>query len=283
VGQALAAQRGIWANGPTLFQYQWLRCNLGGVNCKPVAGQTRLTYSLTGQDVGSTLKVQEVAVNVWGSSSPASSTASGPVVDAPLAVQAYALVGTVGGVVPGPIASFSQPGASHAVPGGYSAAISWGDGTTGRGGVIAGRSGGYLVDASHAYARPGNYSLTVRVTARTGATAQSTNRVSVFAAAVCPKGSAAKGHNCLGQISLPAGCLAAGSKLRVSIPSPLGIRRVSYSIDRGGKAIGGSGRRFVAALPTAGLTSGTHHLTARITFRSGHPPRASKTRPFAIC
>jgi PKD domain len=282
-GQTLSVQRGVWANAPTMFQYQWLRCNGAGANCQPLAGQTGLTYGLTGQDVGSTLKVQEVAVNAWGASAPAVSTASGSVADASLTVQAFALVGTVGGIVPGPVASFSQPGAPNSTPGTYSATVSWGDGTSRPAEVIAGRAGSYLVNASHAYTRPGDYSLTVRVTAATGAAAQSTNRVSVFAAAVCPKGSAARGHNCLGQISLPAGCLAPGSKLHVSIPSPHGIRRVSYSIDNRGKAIGGSGSRFAAALPTDGLASGGHSLTARITFRSGHPPMLAKTRQFAIC
>ena len=282
-GQILAVQRGVWANGPTTFQYQWLRCDANGASCQPIAGQTGLTYGITGEDVGSTLEVKEVAANGWGAGAPVTSAATSQIADAPLSVQAFALVGTVGGIVPGPVASFSQPGASYAAPGSYAVTISWGDGSSSPGSVLPGKSGGYLVEGSHAYSRSGNYSLTVRVQAATGATAVSVNRVSVFAAAVCPKGSGAKGHNCLGDISLPAGCLTPGAKLRVSIPSAHGIRRVSYSIAGGQRSINGSGRRFAAALPTTGLASGAHNLTARITFRSGHPPKLSKTRPFAIC
>jgi hypothetical protein len=282
-GQTLAVQRGVWANAPATFQYQWLRCDGNGAGCQPIGGQTGLGDTLTGQDVGSTIKVQEVAVNGYGAGPPASSLATGPVVDALLTVQAYALVGTTGSIVPGPVASFSQYGASHASPGSYSATISWGDGTSTQGAVLQGRLGNYLVDASHAYAKVGNYTLAVRVTAATGAAAQSTNRVSVFAAAVCPKASAAKGRNCLGEISLPAGCLAPGAGLHVAIPPTGNIRSVHYAIDDRTRWIAGAGPRFAASLPTAGLTGGTHRLTARIAFRSGRPPRLAKTRRFAIC
>lgn len=282
-GQTLAVQRGVWANGPTTFQYQWLRCSAIGANCQPVGGQTGLSYGLTGQDVGSTIKVQEVGVNGWGAGAPAASAATSPVVDAPLAVQAYALVGVTGSIVPGPVAAFSQPGAAHSTAGTYSATIAWGDGTTTPGSVLPGRAGSYLVDGSHAYGHAGNYTLTVRVTASTGAVAQETNRVSVFDDVVCSKGSKTGGRNCLGDITVPAGCLTPGAKLRVSIPSARGIRGVSYSIDSLGRWVRGSGRRFAAALATDGLSGGAHRLSARITFRSGHPRRLSKARPFAIC
>ena len=282
-GQTLAVQRGVWANGPTTFQYQWFRCTATGANCRTVGGQTGLSYGLTGQDVGSTIKVQEIGVNGWGASAPAISAAAGPVVDAPLAVQAYALVGLTASIVPGPVASFSQSGEAGVGPGSYTATISWGDGSHSRGSVIVRHPGGYLVNGAHAYAKRGNYTVAVRVTAASGASSVGTNRVSVFTAAVCPKGSAARHQNCLGDVALPSGCVAPGTSLRLAIPSAGTIASVGYVIDHGSKFVEGRGRRFAAALSTVGLKSGTHRLIARVTYRTGRPRRLYKDRSFAVC
>jgi PKD repeat protein len=202
--------------------------------------------------------------------------------DAPVAIQAFALVGATGSVVPGPVASFDQPGDPGA-PQTYVATIAWGDRSTGHGRVAADGLSGFFVNAAHAYARPGSYTITVRVTSAAGASAVSTNRVTVFSAKVCPKGSSEHGHNCLGDIQLAPGCVFAGPKLHVTIPRDAGVVSIRYSVDRRPTSFRGRGPRFAAAVPTAGLRSGTHRLTARITFRTGMPRTLLKTRPFAVC
>jgi hypothetical protein len=83
VGQALTGSHGNWANTPISgFADQWLRCNAIGANCAAITGATSLTYPLTAADVGSTIRLQEAATNVYGVSSPSVSTQSG-VVGAP--------------------------------------------------------------------------------------------------------------------------------------------------------------------------------------------------------
>jgi hypothetical protein len=282
-GQVLAVQRGFWANGPTSFGYVWLRCNATGADCQPIARATGVAYTLTLRDVHSRIRVQEVASNGFGSGTPAFSAATGRVADAPLQLQAFPLIGIVRSVVPGPIASVSDPADATNPRAKYSVKIGWGDGSTSRSTVVTRRPGRFLVNANHVYVKRGNYTLTVHVRAAAGASATSRNRVSVFAAAVCPKGSAAGGHNCLGEIVLPAGCVLPGHKLRVSIPSPANIARVRYTIDKQTKTSAGTGRRFGAALSTTGLNGGTHHLTTRIRYRSGVPSIISQTRKFAVC
>lgn len=279
--QTLSAQRGVWSNGATAFSHQWWRCNAVGAGCAPVAGATGLRYGLTVADVGSTLRVQEVASNRVGAGLAAMSAAVGPVIDAPLSVQAFALVGTVGSVIPGPIASLADAGDRIMPPGGYRVLIRWGDGRTGHGRVVVGPAGTYLVNAAHVYARQGSYSVTVRASAPAGASATSTNRVSVFAAAVCPKRASARGRNCVGQVVVRSGCIFRPRKLKVSIKGADSIAGVRYYLDRSRRRFGGIGPSFTAFLPTAGLSSGTHRLTAVFSLRSGKVRAVSRT--VAIC
>ena len=200
-----------------------------------------------------------------------------------LTLQTFALVGTARGVVPGPVASFEVADAGGRPAHTYAVTISWGDDSTTRGTVVAVRPGGYLVEGAHVYAHPGNYTLTVHLYAATGARASTANRVTVFAAALCPKGSAAKGHNCIGDVALPSGCVLRGAKVRVSIPSATRIASVHYMIDGRRRQVAGRGPMFTAAIDTRTLTSGTHRLTAHIAFRSGRPRALVKTRKFAVC
>jgi hypothetical protein len=67
VGQTLTAGNGTWSNAPTSFAYQWLRCNGGGNSCANVANATQQTYTLTGADAGSTMRVRVTATNADGS------------------------------------------------------------------------------------------------------------------------------------------------------------------------------------------------------------------------
>jgi hypothetical protein len=82
-GQTLTGSHGSWLSGPiSSYSDQWLRCDAAGANCAPIPGATGLSYPLTAADIGSTIRLQETATNMYGSGSPASSTQTG-VVGAP--------------------------------------------------------------------------------------------------------------------------------------------------------------------------------------------------------
>ncbi len=72
----------------------------------------------------------------------------------------------------------SNPGAT---PGGFTATITWGDGTTSSGTVTAdsGSGGGFDVTASHTYAEEGSYALIVAVADAAGASASATGAATV--------------------------------------------------------------------------------------------------------
>ena len=73
-GETLSEGHGSWTNSPTVYAYQWLRCDESGFGCSPISGAESQTYGLTEADVGHTLKVEEVASNAGGPSSPAVSS-----------------------------------------------------------------------------------------------------------------------------------------------------------------------------------------------------------------
>ena len=87
-GQTLTEQHGSWTNQPTGYSYQWLTCDSTGANCTPIAGATGQTYTPTGDDVGLTLAVAEIATNVGGDGAPATSGATAVVLPAPPVNQA---------------------------------------------------------------------------------------------------------------------------------------------------------------------------------------------------
>jgi hypothetical protein len=75
VGQTLTGSRGTWVGALiSSFADQWLRCDAAGANCAVVAGATSLSYPLTAADIGSTIRLQEAATNVYGTSRPSIST-----------------------------------------------------------------------------------------------------------------------------------------------------------------------------------------------------------------
>ena len=78
-GAQLAEFPGAWTNSPSTFADQWLRCDGSGANCNPVPGATGSTYSLTSADVGAAIRVQEIATNSGGPSSPAVSAPTAPI------------------------------------------------------------------------------------------------------------------------------------------------------------------------------------------------------------
>jgi subtilisin family serine protease len=78
-GQTLTEVHGSWTNGPTGYAYQWLQCDSLGNNCLPIEKATAQTYVPVQADIGHTLKVQEIASNEGGESSPATSSATSAV------------------------------------------------------------------------------------------------------------------------------------------------------------------------------------------------------------
>ncbi|MFL5929771.1 MAG: DNRLRE domain-containing protein, partial [Gaiellaceae bacterium] len=82
-GQTLTASTGTWSGtAPISYAYQWRRCDSAGSSCADVAGAINATYTLTGADVGSTLRVAVTASNSAGSSG-ATSTQTAVVASAP--------------------------------------------------------------------------------------------------------------------------------------------------------------------------------------------------------
>jgi len=81
-GHTLTESHGTWTNSPTSYTYQWQDCDSSGNSCSAISGATSQTYTLTAADVGHTIRVQETASNGGGSSSPASSSQTGPVTPA---------------------------------------------------------------------------------------------------------------------------------------------------------------------------------------------------------
>jgi hypothetical protein len=91
-GMLVMTSPGSWTGSPTSFSYQWLRCASSGADCVAVAGQTGLSYQLTGADDGSSIRLAVTATNAGGvgvaSSLAVGQTASVP--GAPTGVTAVA-------------------------------------------------------------------------------------------------------------------------------------------------------------------------------------------------
>jgi hypothetical protein len=82
-GQLLSVAHGIWTNAPSTYTYEWFRCDAGGGNCDVVLGAIGPIYLLGAGDVGSTIRVQEVASSQYGSGTPVFSVATATIVGAP--------------------------------------------------------------------------------------------------------------------------------------------------------------------------------------------------------
>jgi hypothetical protein len=66
---------GTWSNHPlTGYRYQWADCY--GGSCTPITGATGQSYTLTSNDVGNTIIVEESALNLGGTGGPVSSGAT---------------------------------------------------------------------------------------------------------------------------------------------------------------------------------------------------------------
>jgi GH25 family lysozyme M1 (1,4-beta-N-acetylmuramidase) len=81
-GQILTSSVGTWTGSPTKFAYQWRRCDATGASCVAVTKATHSSYTLTPDDIGSTLSLLVTATGAGGAAS--ASAVSGVVVAAPL-------------------------------------------------------------------------------------------------------------------------------------------------------------------------------------------------------
>ena len=65
-GRQLSASTGTWTNSPTSYADQWQRCDAAAARCAAIASATQSTYTLTGADVGATIRVAVTARNAGG-------------------------------------------------------------------------------------------------------------------------------------------------------------------------------------------------------------------------
>ncbi|MDX6648302.1 MAG: hypothetical protein QOJ97_253 [Solirubrobacteraceae bacterium] len=78
-GQALTMTQGSWSgSAPLTYSYQWRRCDLSGASCVSIAGATATTYTLTDDDVNSTIRGQVTASNASLPGGGSGSVSSGP-------------------------------------------------------------------------------------------------------------------------------------------------------------------------------------------------------------
>jgi hypothetical protein len=96
-GDVLSADRGAWSNNPGTFTYQWIRCSAAGSNCSGIGGATGASYTLSPDDVGSTVAAQVTASNAEDGTGGAatSQTQLSPTVTTPSSTSLYANPGSL--------------------------------------------------------------------------------------------------------------------------------------------------------------------------------------------
>jgi hypothetical protein len=77
VGSTLTADPGTWSDPAATFTYAWLRCDSSGA-CTATGGASGSTYTLTDNDLGSSIRVEVTASNAGGTAT-AESTSTDPV------------------------------------------------------------------------------------------------------------------------------------------------------------------------------------------------------------
>jgi hypothetical protein len=119
VGDQLTESHGGWTTSLPLtgYQYQWERCSSAGVTCNPISGADQQTYTVSGADLGSTLRVEEIATNFYGTSQPAVSAAT-PVVFV-AAAPSVSISGPSNAVVGKPTTFTAAVSDSQGTPTGY--------------------------------------------------------------------------------------------------------------------------------------------------------------------
>ncbi len=71
-GQELSLSNGAWANSPSSFAYQWLRCNGAGSSCSAISGASGNKYVPASADGGHTLRATVTASNAGGATAATS-------------------------------------------------------------------------------------------------------------------------------------------------------------------------------------------------------------------
>ena len=115
-GQTLSLTVGLWTGSPTAFTYQWRRCSAVATQCVAIVGASTSSYTLTPDDIGSTISPVVTATGRGGSTSaPAQTTGTVVAAPVPAAVpgSAVALAGAAGAVstLDGSATVTWQPGA----------------------------------------------------------------------------------------------------------------------------------------------------------------------------
>ena len=139
-GQKLSESHASWTGSPTSYSYQWQSGDGSGNNWSAIPGATGQSYTLTADDVGHTIRVQETATNAGGTSSPAVSTATA-VVEAPYSDAGDGGSGT-GGTTTGGSGSGATSSGSNGTSASGSSGTSGGTTTSGSGSLSTGGSTG---------------------------------------------------------------------------------------------------------------------------------------------
>lgn len=84
-GQTLTTSDGSWTTPPTSYAYQWQACNTLGLACSSIAGATGKSLTLTGSQVGDTVRAIVTGTTSAGST-PASSAQTATVAAQPVPV-----------------------------------------------------------------------------------------------------------------------------------------------------------------------------------------------------
>lgn len=81
-GHVLYASPGEWAHEPDALTYQWQICDVNGINCANLGGETGAAHGVGSTEIGHTLKVAVTATNRAGAMAADSATSS-PIVATP--------------------------------------------------------------------------------------------------------------------------------------------------------------------------------------------------------
>jgi hypothetical protein len=84
-GGVLTEGHGAWSSAPTSYRYQWERCSNAGGACGAIAQASEQAYRIQLADIGSSIRVQEIASNSTGAGSPVVSSVTATVRAAPVA------------------------------------------------------------------------------------------------------------------------------------------------------------------------------------------------------
>ncbi len=271
-GDVLTEVPGAWTNIPTSYGYQWWRCNAAGAGCAALQGATGQGYALRGPDVGSTIRVQEFATNIWGTGASGLSPSTA-VIQAPQGPPPDPTSLTLSASPDVALNGKPVTLLAHVVDDATPGLVPAGTVT-----FLAGKSTiGSATVTSHGFAtlttkklRGPEQSLTAVFNPAAGWAGSVSN---VYDVLIVPHGS----------IPAPKGCTRLGATLPVHVTRAVEVKTVTYLID--GKRVAVSTRSpFSVRLATKKLKHGKHRLTARLTYRTSHGiVTRNLTGTFRIC